>query len=236
MSDDTLDSGSVLEGTPASPNAGGSQGENVSGGSGAGQPQTDFEALSNQMREMQKQLRSLQGDKDRGIAQTKKEVDDLKRKFTEIEKLKSKGFSEDEAFEELEIRDAIRELRSQMKPNNSVQPSPAGNGNGLAVEKAETLKKYGLNENDPDVAKALSDVDSNNPLALENAALRVAFNRTQKPTPDASAASSVTNTPTQRETDTPTLINKLSEMQKHPSKYRDEIQKLSKQLDERGWK
>lgn len=230
MSDDTLDGGSVPAGTPESPNSGGSQAKNDSGGSSAGQPQTDVEALVKQVGEMQKQLRSLQGDKDRGVAQTKKEIDDLKRKFTEIEKLKSKGFSEDEAFEELELRDAIRELRSQIKPNNQVQSSPAGNGNGLAVDKAETLKKYGLNENDPDVAKALSDVDSGNPLALENAALRVAFNRTQKPTPDASAASSVSAAVVRDGEDS--RVTKLNKLMESPVANAVEIRKLKKEL---GW-
>lgn len=237
MSDETLDGSQALEGTPASPNAGGSQGNGVSGGSSAGQPQTDVEALNRKLGEMEKQLRSLQGDKDRSVNQTKKEVEELKRQFAEISKLQSKGLELDDAIEEYQLREDIRQLRSQLQSGKTAQPSPAGNGNGLAVDKAKTLQQYGLSENDADVAAELGGKDFTNPLELENAALRIAFKRANKPLPDASAASSINTgrvVSGMGDDQANALLGEMAQLYKEPTKNAARIQLITKQLKEAG--
>lgn len=196
MSDETLDGGSPNGGTPTSPNAGGSQGQSVSDGSGDAQKlQAALDNLTKRLDEVDKRSRVLQSDKDRSVSQTKKEVEELKRKFAEVEKLKAKGYNDDDAFEELELRESIRVIREQLSNTDKAQTGNAGNGNGSAVDRAKTLQQYGLSENDPDVAAELNGKAFASEIELENAALKIAFKRANKPQPDASAASTPQGSP-----------------------------------------
>jgi len=191
MAENDMDSGNA----PASPNAGSS--DSNSSNADAQKLQAALDNLTSRLEEVDKRTRTLQGDKDRSVSQTKKEVEELKRKFAEVEKLKGRGLNEDEAFEELELREGIRLLKQQLSGNNQAQPQAAGNGEGLTVDKAKTLQEYGLSENDADVAAVLAGKTFSNPLELENAALKIAFKRANKPQPDASAAPVVSGQPVQ---------------------------------------
>lgn len=204
---ENLDSDTLNEGTPKAPPLGGSQEGSDSLNSNAGQPKVDVDSFTRELAEVKKQLRSLQGDKDRGVAQTRREVDELKRKLAEVEKLKKRGFSEDDAFEELELREQLRSLRT----------APAGNGESEAFDKAETLKEYGLDENDPDVASALSGKNIRSALELENVALKVALKKANKPAPDPSAAPSANG-----------HVSKPDEMESLKKAYDTELKELTK--------
>lgn len=187
MSDETLDSGNANGGTPAQPNAGGSQGQSDSNGSSASQSQS-LETVLSRLEELDKRTRALQGEKDRGVNQNKREVEELKTKIAEIEKLTKRGMTQDEAIEALsereELLEAARILRSQQ--SDKARTSPVGNGAGEAADKAKVLAQYGLNENDPDVAAQLQSESD-----VEKVALRVAFKRSQKqPDPAAAPATS----------------------------------------------
>ena len=184
--DGDLDSG----GTPATPNADSSQRQGDSGGSVANALQQSLDMLSKQIVEIDKRTKSLQSDKDRGTDKNRKEI---QRVVAEVEKLKARGYSEDDAFDRVELDGKIRRIVQQLD-DTPAQTQPTGNGNGSAVDKASVLSQYGLNENDPDVAASLSG-KFNSPLELENAALKVAYQRANKPSPDASASPAVQGTP-----------------------------------------
>lgn len=202
----------------------------------AAQLQATLEKFTTRLDEIDKRTRTLQGDKDRGVSQTKKDVEELKQKFAQIENLKKRGLSEEEAFEELELRNAIFQLSQQQQGINQTQGESAGNTNTLAVDKAKTLQQYGLNENDPDVAAEFSSKEFYNPLELENAALKIAFKRTQKPTPDAAAATSPaggggmgTGNPVQAD------INRYEQLSKNPTQNAAELKTLKAKLDAANW-
>lgn len=188
MASNDLDSNHT-EGTPASPNTGSSAESGDSGGSfDASKLQTTIEALTKRLDEVDSRSKALQGDKDRGITKTKSEVEELKRKFAEIEKLKKTGLDEDAAFHEFSFREEVTSLREQLSKLNSAQPSTAGNGAGAVVDKAKVIAEYGLDGNDPEVIAELISKNLNSPLEAENAALKLAYRRA-KPTPSSVAAS-----------------------------------------------
>lgn len=191
MAENDMDSGN----TPSTPNEG--SGDSNSSNADTSKLQAALEHLTTRLEEVDKRTRTLQGDKDRGVSQTKKEVEELKRKFAEVEKLKGRGLNEDEAFEELELRDGIRLLKQQLSGSNQAQPQTAGNGDGSVVDKVKTLQEYGLSENDADVAAALKDKNFSTPLELKYAALEIAYKRASKPQPDASAAPASAGQPVQ---------------------------------------
>lgn len=235
MADTDLDGG-LTNGTPASPNAGGSEGQGDSGNSfDASKLQTTIESLMKRLDEVDARSKALQGDKDRAVNKASAEIDDLKRKFAEIEKLKKAGLNEDDAFTELKFRDEIREVREKLSSINPAQPSPAGNGNGLAVEQAKVLSEYGLDGNDPEVIEKVLKQPWKSPAELENLALKVAYKRATSSPPSPAASTSVQGVPAGM-SDTASLVQKLGEMQRTPSKYRKEIAEITAKLDARGWK
>lgn len=230
MADSDLDGGQA-NGTAGSPNSAGSQGAGDSNSSfDAAKLQTAFEALTKRLDEVDQRSKALQGDKDRAVNKTKSEVDELKRKFAEVEKLRKTGLDEDSAFEELSFRDEIRNVREQLSKLNPAQPNPAGNGNGSAVDVAKVIEQYGLDGNDPEVV----DKVLRGSLTAEQAdiaALRLAYQRAKPSTSSPSAASAPSGKPAVAENQD-AKIARLSQLQKEPTKHRAEIKKLEGEL---GW-
>lgn len=200
--------------------------------SSSGQPkQTE---VGERLERLEKMLSSIQSGKDRAIAKTQDQMAELREQFGNVTKLmKSRGISEDEAFdvlqkekEEAEFRSAILEVREILKSGGSV-PAQAS---GAKVEPsvAKVLEQYPeLDANDPDVvAKVLSN---NDPVQAELAALRILNKRTQTPSP--TAAGIPTGTPS-TPPDEASKIARLAELQKTPTKHKAEIDKLIKEL---GW-
>lgn len=225
-----LDS-SQTDGTPASPNTGGSAGNGDSGGSfDASKLQTTIEALTKRLDEVDSRSKALQSDKDRGITKTKSEVEELKRKFAEIEKLKKSGLDEDTAFEELSFRDEIRAVREQLKSLSPAQPSTAGNGAGAVADKAKVIADYGLDGNDPEVIAEIVGKNFNSQLEAENAALKLAYRRA-KPTPSSVAASTAVVGSTPQIQNEGELVTRLAQLQKEPTKNREAIKELEKKLN-----
>jgi hypothetical protein len=230
MPEETLDSGSTPEGTPASPSASGSQGGSASGSSSAGQSQTDVEALTKKLGEIEKQLRSLQGDKDRSVNQTKKEVEDLKRKFAEIEGLRKRGLSDEEAFEEFELREAVRTLKGQLSNPPSVPSTPAGNGSSEAIDAAKVIAQYQLDANDPEVIAQVLSKNFGSQLEAENAALKLAYRRFNATPPDPAAASAATGSPASKP-NISDLADEHAKLMKNPTKNMKRLQEIQAILD-----
>lgn len=148
---DELDSGQS-SGTTQTTESGGSKGSGDSSGSfDAAKLQSTIESLSRKLDEVDARSKALQGDKDRGVAQTKDEVKELKRKIAEIEKLKKAGLDDDGAIEEHTFREDIRAVKDQLSKLTSPQTQTAGNGPSLADEQQKVLADLELNPNDPEV-------------------------------------------------------------------------------------
>ena len=82
MPDETLDSGNANGGTPAQPNAGGSQGQSDSNSSSASPSQSDLEK---RLAYLETQYNALKSEKDRGISKVEKKVDSFEKKFAEVQ-------------------------------------------------------------------------------------------------------------------------------------------------------
>lgn len=231
MPEEPLDSGQPTS-TPKE-----TGGDSKSSSDSAAQLQATLEKLNSRLEEVDKRTRTLQSDKDRGISKTQKEIEELKQKFAQIDNLKKRGLTEDEAFEELQLREAITQIRQQqLVANQGLSDEGTGTTNTLSVEKAKTLQQYGLSENDLDVAAEFSSKEFYTPLELENAALRIAFKRTQKPAPDAAAATSPaggggmgTGNPVQSD------INRYEQLSKSPTANAAELKALKQKLDAANW-
>lgn len=195
MADNDVDSGQP-EGTAGSPNSAGSQGKGDSSGSVDAQKlQTAIEALIKRQDEIDARTRALQGDKDRGVTKARQEVDDLKRKFAEIEKLKKSGLDEDTAFDELSFREDVRSLRQEISKLNPAQPQAAGNGEKLAVDVAKVLADYQLDGNDPEVVEKVLKGNYSSPEQAELAALKLAYRRANSTTPSPAASTALAGRP-----------------------------------------
>ena len=191
MADNDLDSGQSA-GTSASPNADGSQGKGDSSGSfDAAKLQSTIEALTRKLDEVDQRSKALQGDKDRGVDQARKEVSELKRKIAEIEKLKKAGLDEDGAIEEHAFREDIRAVKEQLSKLVPAQVESAGNGANPTDEAARLFKEYGVDANDPAATRFLSLKGD----ALEAAVAGYAFKQSKVAPPDSSTASSITGSP-----------------------------------------
>lgn len=181
-------------GTSPAPTGEGSTGKGDSGGSfDAVELKSAIEALTKRLDEVDARSKSLQGDKDRAVTKTKNEVDELKRKIAEIEKLKKSGLNEEEALHELSFREEVRSIREQIGNLNQAQPSTTGNGNGLSVDAAKVISEYGLDGNDPDVITNILSKKFDDERDLKFAALDLAYRRT-KNAPSAAAAPPATGT------------------------------------------
>lgn len=205
LDSDQTDAGSEQ---PSSPNAAG--GDKRSSSSSQSK-QVD---LGERMERLEKMLSSFQSGKDRAIAGTKDEIAELREQFGTVTKLmKSKGLSEEEAFdvlkaqkEDAEYKQAILEVRELLKGGKSV-PAQAGEAK-IDPSVAEIVKQYELDANDPDVvAKVLTLTD---PKEAEFQALRLLHKRSAPPSP--SAASTVTSKPSHPATSDELIKNYQKDM------------------------
>lgn len=135
------------DGTPAQPNAGGSEG-GVSGGSFDPKKLEDvLTTFSKKIEEIDSRTKSLQGDKDRGVNKTRKELEEVKKQLAEIEALKKRGLSEEEAIEEYDFRQTVRQLREQ-------PTAPVGSE---TVDVGKVIAEYGLDLSNPEVKLAFEN-------------------------------------------------------------------------------
>ena len=224
-------------GTPSSPKGGSSDEKGDSSGSFDAQKlQTTLETLTKRLEEVDARSKALQGDKDRGIAKTQNEVDELKRKFAEIEKLKKSGYDDDAAFEELGFREEVRSVKEQLSNLKSAPAQTAGNGDSQVVDAAKVIKDYGLDGNDPEVVEKVLKGEYKTPMEAELAALKLAYRRATSAPPSAGAAPTLQGEAPKLSPETNTLIDRLKVLQKTPTQNREEIISLKTELDKRGWK
>ena len=233
MAENDLDSGQA-SGTAGSPASQSSSGGSASDGSfDAAKLQSLIEGFGKRIDEIDSRTKSLQGDKDRAVVKTKKEVEELKAKIAEYEKLKSKGMEPDEALDEMDFRSTVRQLQEQLSKLGSVSTQTPGKDAGGAADATKAvIEELKLDANSTDVISVLAkglDADKQE-LELRRLATR------QKPAPSAADSTTITTPPvTSVKAETGTMIARLNELQKYPSKNKAEIDRLSKELEARNW-
>lgn len=175
-----LDSGQKsVDGGTTNP-AGSQTGGDKQGSFDAAKLQSALEAFTKRLDEVDARSKSLQGDKDRGVAKTTKEVDELKKKIAELEKFRKAGYDDETAWEEMSFRESVMSLKEQIAKLNSV---PAGNG---AVDVAKVFSELELPVNAETEALKLKHYASADE-AYATAAKYLASQKS-KPTPSAADA------------------------------------------------
>ena len=142
------------------------------------------ESLQTFQDEIRGQLKALQSDKDKRIPKLEGSLADL---MSEITRLKGKGFSDEEAVNEVEFRQSVKELAQKMKGiEQSAQPTGTGTS-GAAQEAQQIVNELKLDTSDPDVLAVLAGKYRNYDHLRAEAALLVARKAT-KPTPSSASS------------------------------------------------
>ena len=190
MTENEKDSGSVaeMEGVPNPPI---SERQNAQHDSdAAAKLQSTLDSLAKKLDEANAHSRTQKSENDRGVAQTRKEVGELKRQIAEYERLKGSGLEVDAAVEEVTFRDEVRALREQLSKLNPAQTEGTGNTGGKADPVAEVIKKANVNANDAGVLDLVREF-GNDPMAF---AIGLGKYKATLGPPDASAAPTMQNT------------------------------------------
>lgn len=217
MAENDLDSGQAA-GTAGTPNPQSSSGTDASSSSfDAAKLQSLIEGFGKRIEEIDARTKSLQGDKDRAVVKTKKEVEELKAKIAEYEKLKSKGLEPDEALDEMDFRSTVRQLQDQLGKLNSVPSQTAGNGAGGADTTAQVLKAAQLDANTPEVIDLIRQY-GNNPVEFAVRAGELRAKATNRPQPSAAESASIQASPPSQSVDVDALAAEHAKLMKNPSK------------------
>ena len=187
-----------------------------------------LETLQKQIETLTKEVRGIQGDKDR----TGKKVDDLNQQIARITELSKDGRSESEIRREL-LLDRI--LESGALPIQQAGGTAIGGGGKTETpfNVMEELKKYPvLDSNDPDVRKAVSG-NYESPVHLQLELANLAYKKAKPLTPSDTGVTppiggkgSSTIDDAEKEKIGAKLIDLMSE----PTKNKAEIARLSKLL------
>ena len=234
MAEDVKDSGSKpeTEGQPIPPVSEPKSAEQ--GSFDAAKLQSTLDSFSKKLEEVDKRSKALQGEKDRGIASTKKEVEELKRQIAEIEKLKSTGFEGDAAIEEFTFREDVRQLREQLQAFDKVQLQTAGNGMKLANPAAEVVARYGFKNDDVD-ANSLVQHYGGDPDRLDGELAKLTLQRQKSASSSAQAAAvqgKTSSPPTPEKIEA--MWGELNGLYKEPSKNKAKIAALTAELKGAG--
>jgi len=162
---DELDGGSA-NGTDGSPKPVGSQQSDSTGSFDAAKLQKTLDALVKKQDEIDARTRALQGDKDRGVNQTRKELDEIKRMFAGVEKLKGSGLELDDAVEEYDFRETVRQLKGQLEKLAPASQQATGTSPAGVTEAAKSVfEKARVDPNSPE-AVALLREHGHDPIEL----------------------------------------------------------------------
>jgi hypothetical protein len=179
--------------------------------------------------EIRGQLKALQSDKDKRIPKLEGSLQDL---MSEITRLKGHGFTDDEAVNEVEFRQNVKELAQKMKGiEQSAQPVGSGTS-GAGQEAQRIIEELKLNTGDPDVLQWAGGKYRNPDHMRAEAALLVA-RKLSKPAPSSAASPPMTGGGVSSElsdADKEIKLAQLQKLYKTPTIKATEIKVLEKEL------
>lgn len=189
-----------------------------------------FEALQREVKGLTKALSTFQSGKDRGLNEVKGRLGDIEAL------MKEKNVGVGEALTILEGREAEEGLRNDMRVladhlrKNGSLPAL---GKQTDPQVAQVIAKLGLNESDPEVV-ALIGAHEKDLVSLSVEGAKLALARANRPTPSPELA--VSPQPGQgvvklRNEDVEAKSARLIELYRAPSKNRDAIKQLEKELE-----
>jgi DNA repair exonuclease SbcCD ATPase subunit len=207
MPDNETDSGQT-GGTAENTNSTSSAGEGGKQSSFDAQKlQSTLEALAKRLDEVDARSKALQGDKDRGVNKANNEVDVLKKKIAELEKLRKAGYDDDTALEEMSFRDSVQEVKAQIA---NLKAASAGNG---AVDVAKVVESFKLSKDDPNIVAHLAGRAFKSEAEVEVAMARYVQGQINKPAPSEADKSSVPSNPPPKDGD---VLSRWESVKGHP--------------------
>ena len=148
MTDQNIMDGGQSSGTGGEPT------QPVSQGAGDQQHSDAVTRLETVVKELQGQVRSLQGDKDRGVNEVKSQVKDLLKQLAWVEKAKARGDTPEEIEEQLELRELLAERRDRTGSPNASSATATGNRQQVTGPDATVvLSTLGLDAQDAQVVQ-----------------------------------------------------------------------------------
>ena len=111
------------------------------------------------LRELQGQVRALQGEKDRGVHEVKGQVQTLMKQLEWVERAKARGLSLDEIEEQLELKALLQGNKQGNSPTGSPVAAAGSPAQVAGIDTQALLSNLGLNANDAEVIQALRDGD-----------------------------------------------------------------------------
>lgn len=204
--------------------------ENAS--SGGPTSSVDIDAIAKQVAErIQNDLRMAQSTKDKEIAKIKKQLG-----IGDLSELEEMGA---QIPDNVKLEYRLRQIETARTPESSPSQPTSSPGNGAALsaqDVSEVVKNFNLDANSADVIEALRGTYRNRDH-FEATLARMAMAKANKPTGSAAESPALESAPaSSSKTDVNVLINRLSALQKEPTKNKEEIRKLKKELDDRDWK
>lgn len=186
------------------------------------------------------QIKGLQSRQDKSTDTQARFMDEIRAKM-------SQGMNLDQAEKAVNAETKTREQDDLLKQvaaklgieTPSSQYAPAGTGpQPVTVDKAKTLQEYGLSENDPDVAAAISGQSFNSVTEVEAFAGKVLLKRQNKPQPDLSASIAATGSTPDAKMNEQVAEQKYEELGRlllEPTKNKVKIASLKKELSGNGY-
>lgn len=132
---------------------------NVQGGQQHSSVNAETEELKRMLVELQGQVRALQGNKDRSVNQTKKDINQLQNEFAKVQAYIEKYGDPVEAQRQFDLDEMIRQAKEF-----SEAPGSGGTGKGVAADKQaqeqadkELLELLGVDGKSPEYLKAIGE-------------------------------------------------------------------------------
>jgi hypothetical protein len=227
---ENLESSSTL-GSTGAPSSDVSQGQNV-------QPPSTFDAskLPEQLESLVSKAveKAVQSQKDRRFSEIEKTLGDFK---PVLERVKGLLTPEQLAqFNQIQRDAEIDELKQTVQKLTQTGAPAVGNQQSTAANDAQRiLQAAQLDANTPEVLDLIRQY-GNDPVTLAVRAGELRAKAANKPSPSAAESASILTESAPPSGDLDSMISKLNEMQKFPTKNRAEITRLTTELDKRGWK
>lgn len=214
-----------------------SSGSNQQGGEqSSGQVTLSKGQLDQLLERIAKVERGAQSEKDRAVKRTNERMDKLEGDIRQVlERASKEGKSVDDMLkeidqeEEAEFRRNVSRL-AQVLPEGKLPAAPVGNGQAAGEEAAKVIEALKLDANSAEVNKIVA-AHGNNPAQLAIELAKHAVEVANRPAPSPSAAPAMTGGSAVPE-DQGAMISRLSELQKQPTKNKEKIEKLIREL---GW-
>ena len=193
-----------------------------------GKPQSshEFLELKQGYARLEKELKGLQSRQDKSTNEVQRFMEDVKGQM-------AKGLSLDEAEQAVHANrkatqreNLLDQIAAKLGIGNSPQ-TVTGTSPNAADEAVSVFSEYNVDPNDPEAIPLLELRGTD----LVKAVSKLAIKRAKQSTPDSSEAPSITGS-APRAVNEDEKIRKLAELQRTPTKNRDAIKALEKEL---GW-